>query len=84
MNIQFHNLTAKKYLSEAKLNNVDKQKKDWWDSNHLLELSILSQGRAHAIMTFAFKQVNVLLTICDGVKCELKNIADDLISQLQI
>ena len=27
MNIQFHNLTAKKYLSEAKLNNVDKQTK---------------------------------------------------------
>jgi hypothetical protein len=87
MNIQFHNLTAKQYLSEAKLNNVDKQKKDWWDSNPLLELSIPSQGSAHAIMTNcapAFKQVNLLLTVCDGVKCELKYIADDLISQLQI
>jgi hypothetical protein len=50
MNLQFHNL-SQKYLSEAKLNNVDKQKKDWWDSNHLLELSIPSQGSANTIMT---------------------------------
>ena len=69
MNIQFHNLTAKKYLSEARLNNVDKQKKDWWDSNHFLELSTPSQVSANAIMTTVLPhlvEVNLLLTVVMG------------------
>jgi hypothetical protein len=38
----------------------------------------------HDYCASEFSQVNLLLTVVMGVKCELKNIADDLISQLQI
>ena len=38
----------------------------------------------HDYCALAFSQVNLLLKSSDGVICELVNISDDLISQLQI
>ena len=55
MNLQFHNLTVKNtfHLSEAKINNIDKDKKKGLMGFEppSIELSIPSQGSANAIMT---------------------------------
>jgi hypothetical protein len=79
---------SQKYLSEGKLINVDKQKNGLmgFEPPSRTIHSITRQHQCdHDHCAPAFSQVNLLPTYSsDEVKCELVNIADDLISQLQI
>ena len=68
MNLQFHNLTTKKYLSEAKLNNVDKKKGLMGFEPPSRTIHSITRQRKcdHDYCAHAFNQVNVLFTVVMG------------------
>jgi len=80
MNLDFHNLTVKNTF--LKLSLTMQTKKGLMGFEPPSRISIPSQGSANAIMTIVIP--HLVKYIYYWVKCELKNIADDLISQLQI